>query len=628
MVAIGLTSVIGLGVMRIGQQSQSQAVVSKQNIATDDYVRGLRKYLENKNNCNNTLSLSAGKLVADLGAYEAIDKSPLKITETKVLLPNLTNAGREVMPVSIFVYFDRELSGFEKTNPVKKTTANVEFNNGVFIGCSDYEAESEITAFKIACESVGGKFNLTSGVKGSEKCDFTNIDMNHEFLVKGRKHICETVFKGVFDGNKCDSVNMPVATGLSKNLKSDSYQINGKWVKTFNQMCAGDNNFVASVNVDGSVTCKAVQFCTKCDGSCPASGPVCDGAVVPPEPIAIDCDAQDIYKLSGTNNAVNTATCSFEDYTLNAAKNGCSSTINTTSAGICKQFAASTCYGGVAGTIENSPDGTSCGVDKECMSGSCLDSAGPPPIVGDIPKCNDGSTAYTTKATCETANGGKACVSESKWVWNTKVSLGMVDNLDTRSYQLCINMDGKTCSSGDKMRCTKEHRIKGEAEDFSCGTRNYYCANTAVVAGCWMETKDNQDMSEINPAGYPAAKWSCNNSDRPTKNNGNSAGPCQANVSFCEYDYKYGTREFECVEDKGQCVNTPPPSTNPCDGGKCVWKKDFKTEDTCNRSVPKCSELIGNTCDVITDGKQCNDYPLPYGDTKCQINDTIKCELK
>lgn len=111
------------------------------------------------------------------------------------------------------------------------------------------------------------------------------------------------------------------------------------------------------------------------------------------------------YKLSSSNTAKGTNKCMMTAQESNGA-GGCKdkTPIALSSAGICKKFKSGTCTGSTAGTVENYADGTSCGTNKECKSGSCVakDTGG-----GNDVFCKDGLKEYSSLASCE--SGGYTC---------------------------------------------------------------------------------------------------------------------------------------------------------------------------------------------------------------------------
>lgn len=475
-VALGLAAVIGVGGMKLSEQSNKQVSLTKQNLELDQYIRRLRTHLTDKVACNQIVSKSAGALKVNLQTFNAQVAPPMPVKNTKVIAPAVTGVGREVVPASVIVYFDRQTENLKSAYAVKKTTAMIEYNNGAFVGCSNYEAESEITTFKLACESLGGTFSLDTGKAGSEKCDFSAIGPDHYVLQQVKKRACEEIYNGSFDGVECNSMTMPTTPSYGANLTANSFLLSDKWVKTFNQSCPGQNNFVASVSSDGSVTCKTVAFCTKCDSFCPASGPLCDGDITNDrEPAELNCDDNDEYFLSASNSATETNKCMFKDYSISSDEKSCKSKESTdATAGICKRFKSGTCDGTVAGTVENYPDGTSCGTDKTCQSGSCVkDEEEEDNSEGQRPKCKEGLNAFSSKSKCE-AETGKSCEIKKFDLWWFPERVN--DPVDTYRLPLCKNYIGRVCGHvGGSKACTSSRRSRGEEEILPCESVNRYC---------------------------------------------------------------------------------------------------------------------------------------------------------
>lgn len=273
-VAIGLTGVVSLGVMNLTETSSKQNVFAKQNIKMDDYIRGLRDFVSDKAQCDSVLSASGNGIAANVSPFVFEMDGKLTVHETRVLLPS-RGSGREVLPVSIFVYFDRGLKtemGADNAFPVKKTTASVIFQDGAFQECSDYESEAERSAFKLACESIGGVEVINAD--DSQSCDFSAIDPSHEFIVNTKRKICVEVFNGAYNQGtgKCDSITMSGTNFYGNNISDTSFQLgNGlnQRINTFTQVCAGQNNFMIGVRLDGRPICRTIRRCTRGDALCP-----------------------------------------------------------------------------------------------------------------------------------------------------------------------------------------------------------------------------------------------------------------------------------------------------------------------------------------------------------------------
>jgi len=268
LVAAGLTGAVSLGVMKLTETSQKQNIYSKQNQIIDDYVRGLRSFVSDKAQCDQVFLPSGGAATVSLGAYKLIGEG-MDIKNTKILLPRRTS-GREVLPLSLFVYFDRNLAenyGSELASPVRKITANVIFQDGNFVECSDYESEAERSAFKIGCETLGGEVVIDGA--DNQSCDFSKIPANHVFLESTKEKVCSEVYQGVYLGGKCNSMNMNNTNFYGQNIQDNFFNINGVSISSFRQDCAGDNNFMVGINSDGTVVCKEIKRCTKGDAQCP-----------------------------------------------------------------------------------------------------------------------------------------------------------------------------------------------------------------------------------------------------------------------------------------------------------------------------------------------------------------------
>lgn len=271
LVAATLTGAVSLGVMKLTETSQKQSIFTKQGIIMDDYIRGLRDYMSDKDNCNTVLKpdpSGPGTDTPNLSNFRLDASSGMAIDSTRALMPK-TTTGRQVLPISVFVYFDRKLAGnygAQGTRPVKKSTANGVFQDGIFVECADYETEAERSAFKIACETLGGVVEVDGG--DNQNCNFSLIPADHLFLDHTKRKVCEA-YGGIYLGGKCNNMDLPSANIYGQNIKSDYFTISGTAVSTFRQNCAGDNNFVVGINANGSVICKEVQRCTRGDAQCP-----------------------------------------------------------------------------------------------------------------------------------------------------------------------------------------------------------------------------------------------------------------------------------------------------------------------------------------------------------------------
>jgi hypothetical protein len=237
-----------------------------------------------KSSCETIVTAPGGVIQADVSSFTYEFMTGQTVARTRVLLPVLNAGVVEVKPLTILVDFNRNVSGFEKAQPVKKTTASVEFNDRKFVACSNYDAESEKAAYKLSCEMLGGTF--IDCLSGTEDCSFAGMDPNSEIFKKAKERICTTVYGGTYLNEKCTSLKMALETEGS-NIKPTHFVLSGNSVNTFNQACSGVNEFISKVNSDGSVVCKTVNFCTKCDANCPAGGIVCSGNIVRGSNIAI-----------------------------------------------------------------------------------------------------------------------------------------------------------------------------------------------------------------------------------------------------------------------------------------------------------------------------------------------------
>ena len=277
--ALAMAGVVSLGVISLSAVSNKQSITARQNHIMDSYIRGLRDYMGDKESCDLVLRDDSGTLVADVSSYLGDDeiktqldgKLSIEHDLTQVLLPSIPDSGRAVLPVNIYVYFNRNLqsnSGTAKTNPVKRTTASVVFEDGRYAGCSDFEEEAKRSAFTLACETLGG---IASFPESGYNCDLANIDPRHPFIAETKRKVCSQIYNNgsILQNGKCVEMNMPNTPTVASNINENSFQLGLGRVRTYVQSCDGTNNFAVGKFADGTLRCKTVRRCTKGDASCP-----------------------------------------------------------------------------------------------------------------------------------------------------------------------------------------------------------------------------------------------------------------------------------------------------------------------------------------------------------------------
>ncbi len=257
-VTIGLIAIVSLGGIKLAQKSQSGASIGQQNIAIDSYMRLLKQKLRVKASCD--LMVGNDPRTIDLSSVSAnLENKKIKVKNIRTIMPPRSNR-IQVLPVSIYVTFDRNLPDMAQT-PVRKVFAHAQFSAaGDFSGCVDFENESIKTSNKIACESLGGSF--VDGIQDTFSCDFKAMTGNEVFIQNIIKDICKDVFKGSFGGGKCNSISVTGNVEM-QNINSSGITLQGNKRNNFDQACRGSNTFIRGINNAGNVSCIEVGFCTK-----------------------------------------------------------------------------------------------------------------------------------------------------------------------------------------------------------------------------------------------------------------------------------------------------------------------------------------------------------------------------
>lgn len=278
MVAFGLLGAVAVGLISI---SKNQGMISQNNNSEgqiSEYVSLISSSLNNKITCDQMIP-SLGTLV--LSTIDSNVLTSVTHVESEFITPP-TTASVEVLPVSILLKFDKKSGNGTLRRTNRKVSFLGQFKNGVFVDCVDYESHAIQTSFKIGCETIGGQYNF-DGTNAS--CDYSQINEGSAFAKGIREYICTNVYGGSFDSINQRCLNMKIDGEIrAQNITPSYFMLNGKMRTSFNQACTGENTFITTVNVDGSVACRTVSICTKgldCNGEPPV-------VVTPPPSVCSD----------------------------------------------------------------------------------------------------------------------------------------------------------------------------------------------------------------------------------------------------------------------------------------------------------------------------------------------------
>lgn len=321
--------------------------------------------------------------------------------------------------------------------------------------------------------------------------------------------------------------------------------------KIFRSGTCSDNTAGTIEDVPNGTDCGGGKACS--NGSCVA---------------APSCDTE--FTITGTETATGTSYCIKNDKTVNFDLSGCdSSSSRSATAGICQRIRSGTCSGATAAVVENYPDGTDCGGGKTCQAGACVTEPETPSCfdteaacLAEYSKCKKiaGSKASTTGwkeygksgyvKECGDLSGNRGRCTYSKGPDDTPtLGGGVKPDRDCTAemageFAYCAH-----CATGviDLITQTYQCRVgKGKS------TKDQWCEDDSSpppppppVSGCWKMLRDMKTYPEINSAGFPKAKESCTGGSRLSDN------PC-IEGSTCEYEYKYGTRSYQC-QKAGTC---------------------------------------------------------------------------
>jgi hypothetical protein len=404
LVGAALLGVVALGGMKIADMSQSQTKTSNQNFEINAYMKKLKQNLRTFDGCD--AILGADPTTVDLSSIDFdFNKSKIIDAEVRTELPTFTAAESaggvvSIKPITVFVAFSRDRVE-DKRSISKKALAHAKFVGGVFNTCIDFEQTSIRSAYKVACETVGGSFVDVPAAVPPFSCNFTGMTGDEPLVVTSVKYVCENILGGSFNAGSCDRLETPGLVEMS-NVGANKLIVNGNTRTNFDKedCSSAPNNFVRSLNSAGEATCIDVKFCTpgyNCDG---------DSAPPPPPPSCtkgVDCPTckkANEYSLVGDNSSVTgTKTCNEIDYLDEDDTCSANTKSQQAVAGVCKRIKAGSCTGGTKGIIENAFEGESCGGGKVCESGVCKSSGGG--------SCTPES--FGTKAACLAKYDAKDC---------------------------------------------------------------------------------------------------------------------------------------------------------------------------------------------------------------------------
>ena len=289
MIGVGMLGIVSLGVLSYSNLMGKVSKSSKQNIAINNFVADSSRLLAEKITCDQMVRVGAngqqglGVDFTNVPSHPdnlSQDQQTFQIIDSILVNPPAPGAGIQRFPLTILVRFRMQ----NKMETARIVKAMGEFNNGVFVGCLDYEGSASDSAFQLNCETLGGTFVLGAG--GTSSCDFSNIDENKDFIVASKRSVCIELFKGSFivDNSTtppsyfCDRIDITNSnTTIGENIEVAKVRINGtQWRDTFSQQCSGSNRFIRSIVEGGGVSCVDVVYCHPRDG-CPAFTPIVDG---------------------------------------------------------------------------------------------------------------------------------------------------------------------------------------------------------------------------------------------------------------------------------------------------------------------------------------------------------------
>lgn len=276
-VATGLMGAVSLGVLKLSDGSQKQTIYMNQNFDFDNYTKELSVVLNDATQCTSRFSVSGGNLTIDASGVNAELRYGSSLASADVIAP-VTNNQMETLPITIFLRFDRGENESDG-KAVRKIVVPAMFDtNGDFVECINYQTEAQKTAFKLSCEFLGGTF--VDGPSGTETCDLSNLDATADLIKDSMKKACTDTLNGTFNDatGHCESINLGSTSPIQgANINLNRVGLNNNFRTTFAQEnCNSPNQFIKSINVNGSVNCTTLKFCVP--------GTNCPNDSLPPPP--------------------------------------------------------------------------------------------------------------------------------------------------------------------------------------------------------------------------------------------------------------------------------------------------------------------------------------------------------
>ena len=277
MVSLFVVGITSVGVMKLSDNASNQSVFIRQNFQLDSYAKNLRTYLEDKNQCNDTVSGSGTTINIDLTKFHTekypeleTDLAGLKFDKTDVFLPTLSEG---ILPIDIVVYFDRTNDELKNIKAARKISLPVAFDaSGSFVGCSSFDEEAEKAAYKISCEMLEGNYSYDQA-SGNMDCSFAAIDESNQLIQDIRQKACnELLGSDSFNSSNgvCNQINLPNIEITASNFGPGKLTVGGGTITSFSNQLCNENEFVTKINADGSVECTKVNptYCRPCDANC------------------------------------------------------------------------------------------------------------------------------------------------------------------------------------------------------------------------------------------------------------------------------------------------------------------------------------------------------------------------
>lgn len=259
MVTIGLLGIVSMGITTLFKNQGEQV----QTAAQDQYITEVNELLSlefsRKDSCDTLLGSDPSSI--DLSTLALPIKDSVSLIDVESMTPTITGVGIEKVKMPIILKFQRTISGNKTRRLNRRVNALIQYENGTYISCIDYETLSINEAFKISCEIIGGQ--IVKDASGADNCDFSLIPLEGEFAKSIQDTACEDIYKGTIVDDKCNKLDVAPGTIYGANLEETRFELKNKWRNTFNQLCPNTNSFVRSIDESGAVTCVTITTCTK-----------------------------------------------------------------------------------------------------------------------------------------------------------------------------------------------------------------------------------------------------------------------------------------------------------------------------------------------------------------------------